>query len=148
MDGIRYAAGYCNSCHSYDNVGAAWGVDKPTNYGGFNLAIGKHYQHITYIKARTGGLTLDPVADSLTGYGAGKAAQICGVCHTNVNTNHMAGGRTINFGDNTNATVFGSNNQYLRFVLGTSGLYNGSSSTSTNKTCSNLSCHYFTTPSW
>lgn len=154
MDGIRYAAGYCNSCHSYDTKSGVWGTDKPTDYGGFGKAIGAHAKHIDYLKTRyTPNITLDPVADSTAGFGAGQAAKICGVCHTNDKAKHMVGDRVIDFGGNssggnTDSTVFGTVNQKIRLVSGTAALYNGSSTTSTGKTCSNLSCHYFTTPDW
>ena len=151
MDGIRYAAGYCNSCHDYDTVGTTWGTVKPQNYGGFNEGVGAHAKHINYIKTRWGIASLDPVADGTTGYGLGNAQKVCGACHTNVNSNHMAGNRLIDFGLNSNTTAFGTQSQLTRYVFGTTATYNGSSATSSNttlKTCSNLSCHYFTTPVW
>ncbi len=151
MDGIRYAAGYCNSCHDYDTVGTTWGTVKPQNYGGFGEGVGAHAKHINYLKSRWGIATLDPVADGTTGFGSGNAKNICGVCHTNDNANHMTGNRVINFGENTNSTAFGTQSQFTRYVFGSAATYNGDSTKSSNtqlKTCSNLSCHYFTTPVW
>ena len=151
MDGIRYAAGNCDSCHDYDTVGATWGTVKPTNFGGFNEAVGAHAKHINYLKSRWSIASLDAVADGTIGFGQGNAAKICGACHTNVLGNHMAGNRMINFGDNTDLTKFGTNSQHLRMVYGTAALYNGDStknSATQAKTCSNLSCHYFITPNW
>ena len=55
-------------------------------------------------------------------------------------------GRQINFNDNTftNGTfsvIYGTTNPQYTGISGTS-------SATTPKTCSNMSCHYFTTPLW
>jgi hypothetical protein len=146
-----FGGGSCDSCHDYDASGSLWGFASPTNYGGFNEAIGKHALHINYLKSRWGNLTLNPSDGKVAGYGQGNNAKICGTCHTNNSGNHMTGNRVINFGENSDTTVFGTNTQYIRVVKGTAAFYNGSSSknsASQPKTCSNLSCHYGTTPNW
>jgi hypothetical protein len=57
-------------------------------------------------------------------------------------------GRMINFGDSV-FKIGGSTG--ASFIFGSDPLYNGVSGTSsgtTGKTCSNISCHYFITPLW
>jgi hypothetical protein len=151
--------GGCNGCHDYDTVGATysagtwsggtWGKSSkdglPANEG-----WGAHAKHINYLKERLG-ITTDLVATSQT-FGSGIPANVCGTCHTNNAANHtMAGStvRSINFGDGTfkfggaggTSIVFGTVNPVYNGVSGTS-------SATTAKTCSNLSCHYFTKLIW
>ena len=129
----------CNACHDYDtrNGGATWGANpiSPVNEG-----FGAHAKHIQYIKARWG-ITLNPAADT---YGNGSAAAVCGVCHSNVLAEHTPGAsgnpRSINFGGSA-ARQFGA----------AALLYNGNSATSSSvnpKSCSNVDCHYRTSPIW
>lgn len=142
MDGIKYGGGSsCNGCHSYDT--ADWAT-ATHNYGGTAASegIGAHAKHIAYIKTRWG-ITLNPTADMTAGYNAGNAAAVCGVCHSLTLGDHMTGGRNINFNGST-ARQFGSNSN-------TATWYSGVSTTSSavnQKTCSNLDCHYGTTPLW
>ncbi len=145
IDGIRYAAGYCNSCHDYDTIGTTWGTEKGQNYSLTGEGIGAHAKHINFLKTRWGIASLAPTTDV---FGAGNAAKICGTCHTNTLSNHMSGNRAITFGDGS--STVGSIAQPMGFGA-SAAVYNGSSDTSSNdkaKTCSNLSCHYFTTPVW
>jgi predicted CxxxxCH...CXXCH cytochrome family protein len=160
INGILWGGGgsSCDGCHDYDTLGTApnktWGTFKNANYGTFNEGNGAHAQHIEYLKTRWGGLTLNAVTDFAggSGYGVGNPAKICGTCHTNNTGSHMSGGRVINFGDGL--STVGTSGQALLFsTSGTplSSAYAGSSTTSSAtqaKTCSNLSCHYFTTPVW
>jgi len=154
MDGIRYGAGDCNTCHDYDTVGGLWGKSG-TNYGGYSPVAegwGAHAKHIDYIKTRLSLVTLDPTNQT---FGTGVPAQVCGTCHTNIAQNHNMGGSTgdttgrmINFGDGT-FRIGGSNGTSFKLV--SNPLYNGTSGTSSltqGKTCSNISCHYLTTPLW
>jgi trimeric autotransporter adhesin len=159
MDGTLQGGGGCNGCHDYDTVGATYAASKWT--GGTwgkasrdgltpNEGWGAHDKHINYIKSRLSIATaLDPVSQT---YGVGVPANVCGTCHTNLASNHTIAGstaRSINFGDNTfrmggvagTSLLFGSTNPAY---AGVSGI----SSAATAKTCSNLSCHYFTTPVW
>lgn len=166
MDGIKYGGGDCNSCHDYDTVGSTYASSKwsggtwgkaGTNFGAYPLVAegwGAHAKHINYIKTRLLiAVALDPTNQT---FGLGNPANVCGSCHTNLIANHNMGGstgdptgRVINFGDST-FKVGGTTGTL--FLFGASNpLYNGVSGTSsgtTGKTCSNLSCHYFTTPVW
>ena len=165
IDGsIQASGGSCNGCHDYDTVGATWtgtqwvdGTWGKLNLGGYTTANegwGAHAKHINYIKTRKS----ISAALSLTGtaFGAGEAAIVCGTCHTNSGTHNMSAtdgsdpaGRSINFGDSTftlggtGSIVFGTPNPVYNGVSGTSSSVSGK-----EKTCSNISCHYFTTPLW
>jgi predicted CxxxxCH...CXXCH cytochrome family protein len=140
MDGIKFGGGgSCNSCHDYDTTGGgtAWGV---TNFGGTPGMEGRgaHAKHIEYLKTRFS-VTLNASSDA---YGAGAAASVCGVCHSNIATDHSTGTPTA-----ARSIVFAAGRQF-----GTSApLYNGVYNTSSivnQKSCSNLDCHYTTTPLW
>jgi predicted CxxxxCH...CXXCH cytochrome family protein len=150
MDGIKFGGGgtSCDGCHAYD--AADWGVSstKTNNYNGLPAkeGWGAHEKHIAWIKTSTL-TTLNPTGDFTAGYGVGNAAAVCGVCHSNNaavdhTTAAPANGRNINFNSSTT------------YQFGASlPLYNGggayqSTSSSTPKTCQNLSCHYFTTVNW
>ncbi|MDA8241067.1 MAG: CxxxxCH/CxxCH domain-containing protein [Nitrospiraceae bacterium] len=139
-------AGDCNACHDYDVRGATyvggvwtggtWGLnnqDAPVNQG-----WGAHAKHINHLKTRLAIATLlDPVSQT---YGVGTPANVCGVCHSNTGADHGSGGRNINF--NGSATYqFGPNPPTYNGVSGTSSSVNP-------KSCSNISCHFTTTPVW
>lgn len=159
IDGaLQAAGGGCDGCHDYDTVGATltngvwsggtWG--KSAQDDGLGQGWGAHAKHVNVIKTRRGILV---ALNTATSFGTGDAAEVCGTCHTNTLANHNTGGgagdvRSINFGDSN-------------FKVGTAGtsllfgpsntVYNGSTNVSAAtapKTCSNLSCHYFTTPNW
>ncbi len=109
--------------------------------------MGAHAKHIEHIKTSLGGLVLNPAADT---FGAGsKSDKVCGTCHTIAASNHMTGTRLINFRDGSYLSggvggfslVFGSSNPVYNGVVGTSSSVNP-------KTCSNISCHFQTTPVW
>jgi predicted CxxxxCH...CXXCH cytochrome family protein len=161
VDGTVEASGDCNSCHDYDTVGATYSAGRWTGgtWGklpyrdGLNPGEGwgAHAKHINFIKTRLGigaaGLT--PKGET---FGVGEPANVCGTCHTNLVANHSTGGstvRTINFGDSTFKMGGASG---MSFLFGTTNpVYNGTSgisSATTPKTCSNISCHYLTTPLW
>ncbi|UCH82053.1 MAG: CxxxxCH/CxxCH domain-containing protein [Nitrospiraceae bacterium] len=134
IDGTVQAAADCDSCHAYPPTvgdGRAY-QDAPISEG-----KGAHTTHISNIAAEKG-VTLNPATDT---YGAGSAAAVCGVCHTNNSANHMTGTRMINFGDGSTAYKFGSSDPSYNGVPGTS-------SGTTPKTCSNISCHFTTSPAW
>lgn len=141
MDGILFGAGNCNSCHSYDTTDVGAWLFGSTNYGGQNQGVGAHAKHINYIKARWS-ITLTASSDK---FGLGAAAAVCGVCHTNVDANHSMGdssqARLINFGDGSTTRKFGASNPVYN------GVYN-TSSAANPKSCSNIDCHYKTTPVW
>jgi hypothetical protein len=149
LDGIKYGGGNCNSCHDYDVNGATYagGVWTGGTWGksvtGSNPeGFGAHAKHINHIKTRLSIATaLDPVGQT---FGINTPANVCGICHTNTGTNHLMGGstaRSINFGDGSTVYQFGPS----------APLYNGNSTTSSSvnpKSCSNISCHFTTTPVW
>jgi predicted CxxxxCH...CXXCH cytochrome family protein len=154
MDGTRYAQGAsaCNGCHDYDTVGTApnttWGTEKNANYGGNGEGIGAHAKHIDYLKSRWG-VTLNATSDYTAGFATGNALKVCNTCHTK--TGHQTGTAVhITFGDAPGTLTFGTSAQTLMF--GSSNpTYTGvpqTSSATNAKTCSNISCHYFTTPLW
>ncbi len=141
MDGSVQAITACNGCHDYDTNGGTWGLVKNANYGGLNQGNGAHYKHIEYLKAKYG-VTLS-TSDTWT---TPAFIRVCGTCHSiNEGTDHTMGTpsnpRSISFGDNgTNPRNFGG-----------TPLYNGASGTSSSanpKSCSNIDCHYRTSPVW
>jgi hypothetical protein len=163
IDGIvQSSGGGCNGCHDYDTNGSSYAASKwsggtwgKTNYGGYPTAEGSgaHATHINFIKSR---LSITGALVTSATFGSGEAANVCGTCHTNTPANHTMGatgitlnqGRMINFGDSNfkigtsgASLLFSSTNPAYTGVSGTTG-------GTTNKTCSNLSCHYFTTPLW
>ncbi len=160
IDGKVDASGSnCDSCHDYDVVGAAyaggvwsggtWGKNSKDGLTP-NQGWGAHAKHINYIKTRIGIST--PLSSTGQAFGSGEPANVCGSCHTNNAANHTIVGstvRSINFGDSTfmiggptgTSMLFGSTNPAYNGVSGTP-------SANTPKTCSNISCHYFTTSIW
>jgi predicted CxxxxCH...CXXCH cytochrome family protein len=142
MNGKVEANNFCDTCHDYDTRGvdgSIWGK-RPIAIEGY----GAHAMHINYLKARMGVATLDPNLDA---YGTGAAAAICGTCHTNVaalhEQNNWSAPRKIRFGEST-ARQFGSNGDYTTWYNGVTGV----SSSVTLKTCSNIDCHFKTSPIW
>ncbi len=131
INGTVNVAADCDGCHAYPpDPGDGKAYRGPEGKGA-------HVTHVTNIAAALG-VTLDPANDT---YGAGAAAAVCGVCHTNNASEHMANSRLINFGDGSTTYQFGSS----------APLYNGtpgSDYTTSLKTCSNISCHFQTTPEW
>ena len=78
-------------------------------------------------------------------YGLGEPAGVCGTCHTNTLTQHDNGTRQISFGAGGTANTMGAGyggSMSLLFGVSTPSFNSGA------KTCSNLACHYFTTPNW
>lgn len=141
MDGIRSADGNCNSCHAYDTNGSNW---LPNLSGGSGAGV--HAVHINFIKSRLSIATLTPTGQT---FGTGEPKGVCGTCHTNTNTpaEHTTTGggvRNINFGDSsyTMGSGYGAS---MSLLFGSNGspTFSGAA-----KSCSNLACHYYTTPSW
>ncbi|MBT0652040.1 CxxxxCH/CxxCH domain c-type cytochrome [Geomobilimonas luticola] len=165
IDGTLYGAGNCDSCHDYDTVGATYAAGRWTggtwgkNYldGTVHEGWGAHAKHINYIKTRLSIATaLDPAGQTY-GLAGTNPEKVCGTCHSNDTGNHSMGGstvRSINFGDGTfkmGGAAAGTSLLFGTTFPAQNPLYNGVSGTlssTTAKTCSNLSCHYFTTPSW
>jgi Cytochrome c7 and related cytochrome c len=159
IDGTLQAKGDCNSCHDYDVVGYTYAASTYTggywgksSYDGLTPSegAGAHASHINYIKTRLAYANTPLVVTNQTyGLAGSDNVRICGTCHTTNVNNHMAGTRIINFGDST--FVMGGSGGTSMLFGSTNPIYNGTPGTSkqtTPKTCSNLSCHYFTTPNW
>ena len=150
MDGIKYGGGNCDSCHAYDVAGATYagGIwsggtwTHATARDGIGQGWGAHAKHINHIKTRLSIATvLNPVSQIYGG--AGEPANVCGTCHSNTIGDHAMGGsplRSINFNGST-VYQFGPSTPLYNGVPGTS-------SSVSPKSCSNLSCHYQTTPVW
>ncbi len=135
---INYVAN-CNGCHAYDLTGGGttW---TPALTGG--SGTGAHIKHIAFIKTRLNIASLTPTGQT---FGTGEPAAVCGTCHTNTGSEHDNGSRQITFGTGGTANTMGAG------YSGSMSLLFGSTNPSFDgggKTCSNLSCHYFTTPSW
>lgn len=119
----------CGSCHLYAPATIA---------GATALSVegkGAHAKHIDHLLTLTG-LTLNAAGDT---WGDAKFQAICGVCHdVSQNVLHQDGSRTIKM---PASYQFGSSAPAYNGVPGTSSGVNP-------KTCSNVSCHYTTTPVW
>jgi hypothetical protein len=105
---------------------------------------GAHAVHINYLKERMNVTTLDANVDV---FGSTNYNGVCGVCHTRDIANHNQGNRTsalrsITFGD-----ISSVNRQFSPNLPHYNGVTYTSSSV-TPKTCSNLDCHYQTSPIW
>jgi len=126
----------CNGCHDYDTTagGTAWGK---TNYGGFSQSNGAHVKHIEFLKTRNPGVTMNPLTDT---YGGATFLVYCAPCHPTSSAQHSMD-QSVN---TRQITLTGRD-------FGGTGTYNGTSATSsaTNpKSCSNIDCHYRTSPIW
>ena len=139
IDGVLQATGgACNACHDYD-------VDANGDWGKSQKAIegwGAHAVHISRLKTLSG-VTLNASTDN---FNTANFNAVCGVCHTRFGGNHAMSGtpniRTIDFAGST---------VYSFSTASGAPLYNGltgTSSASTPKTCSNVSCHYQASPVW
>lgn len=132
LDGIKYGGGNCDACHGYQ-VGS-WAAAPSINIEG----KGAHEKHVAYLTTKRFTVSLDPAVDQYAS-AATTWTNVCGVCHGSTPGNHLNG--TVN--------VAVSSAYY--FGVSGSTLYSGTpavSSATTAKTCSNISCHYFTTPVW
>jgi hypothetical protein len=109
----------------------------------FEEGKGAHIAHVDHIEAlyvAGGGSALDAANDS---FGDAKTTAICGVCHNMNAANHDTDGngtRDINFNGSV-AYQFGSSAPSYNGIPGGAGAANA-------KTCSNVSCHFTTTPEW
>jgi len=144
----------CDSCHSYDttNGGTAWGklpmytVGEPGYTGANPESYGAHVKHIQYMKTRltaAGFINQTGLHSGDTWASPGFVA-ICGSCHsTNDSFAH-----SLDKSNNRRQITFGAGGR--QFGAATP-FYNGSSHTSSGtipKSCSNIDCHYKTSPIW
>ncbi|MFZ4855046.1 MAG: CxxxxCH/CxxCH domain c-type cytochrome [Desulfuromonadaceae bacterium] len=136
IDGIKWGSGNCDSCHGYQ--AASWATAPVINAEG----KGAHVAHITYLTTRRYGtaITLTPASDQYAS-AAASWVNVCGVCHDNSSALHKNG--TVN-------VAISANQEYVFGPAGTVATYNGLPGrlAANDKTCSNISCHYFTTPVW
>jgi predicted CxxxxCH...CXXCH cytochrome family protein len=143
MNGNLEATGYCNTCHDYDTRGTdglLWGKSQMAVEG-----FGAHAMHINYLKKRMNVTTMNANEDH---YGTANFDGVCGVCHSRDINDHQQSNRTtstrnINFGDVAHAAArqFGANPPQYNGLT-------GESSATRPKTCSNIDCHYKTSPIW
>jgi len=135
---MNYVAN-CDGCHAYDLTGG--GTTWTPALGG-GAGTGAHIKHIAFIKSRLSIVSLTPSGQT---FGTGEPAAVCGTCHTNTGSQHDNGSRQITFGTGGTLNTMGAG------YSGSMSLVFGGSNPSfsvADKTCSNLSCHYFTTPNW
>lgn len=135
MDGIKFGAGNCDTCHAYDVGSWAAAAERSGVVGG----KGAHEKHIAYLKSRYS-VTLTPGSDS---FGSGTSwTAVCGVCHNGASHNMGEAipgtGRTISI---TPARQFGTLAPVYNGIVGQTSAFKA-------KTCSNVDCHYKETPSW
>jgi len=143
INGNLEAMKYCNSCHDYDTRGTKgdlWGKNAISVE-----SFGAHAMHINYLKKRMNITTMDSNQDI---YGTANFNGVCGVCHSRDSADHQQANRTtstrnINFGDPANraARQFGASLPQYNGITGVS-------SAVSPKTCSNIDCHYKTSPIW
>ncbi|MFZ4858145.1 MAG: CxxxxCH/CxxCH domain c-type cytochrome [Desulfuromonadaceae bacterium] len=131
IDGKLFGAGSCNSCHGY--LADSWATAPVINAGG----MGAHAKHITYLTTVrfSPAITLNPDTDQYAS-AATTWTNVCGVCHGSTAANHI------------NNTVNVSVSSTYRLSPALLPFYSGTPGTLVNKNCSNVSCHYFTTPLW
>lgn len=135
---LEASGGTCNGCHSYDTVGGAWGSGTHKD-GAIAEGWGAHARHIDHLKALAG-VTLNADTDT---YGSAAFNAVCGVCHSQVPANHTL--------DNSSQRLINFNGATTYQTGASIPLYNGisgTSSTANAKTCSNISCHFISSPRW
>jgi hypothetical protein len=126
INGAVNVAADCDACHAYP--------PDPADGKPYRAVEGKgaHATHVTNIAAALA-VTLNASADSFVGNA------VCGTCHdVSTDNNHMNGSRNILI---SASYQFGPSAPAYNGVIGTVGA-------TTAKTCSNVSCHFQTTPEW
>jgi hypothetical protein len=130
----------CNGCHRYDITGTnTWS----------SVTVGTdvaHYKHIAFIKNRLGYGALQTVGQT---FAVGENLAVCGTCHTQSVALHNNGAKDVTFGSGGAFpnTMGGGTGNSMSLLLGASNP-SIAGTTGTNITCSNLMCHYATTPNW
>jgi len=142
INGVNNYSMACNNCHDYDTRtgGTVWGN---TNYGGTVGLEGRgaHAKHIEYLKTRGGVITtLNAAIDQYSNTAPFNV--ICGVCHSTDPAQHTPGNSS-----GTRSITFPTTRQFGASLPLYNGLYNTSSSVNP-KSCSNMDCHYRTSPVW
>ncbi len=140
MNGSVNVTADCNGCHKYDVIGTnAW-----QNTTGTDLA---HYKHIAFIKTRLAFTNLS-VTGTGVAFAAGRAAAVCGTCHTNTLSQHNDGSKQITFGAGGTANTMGAGTGSSMSLLFGGSNPAASGTSGSNISCSNLMCHYAATPNW
>jgi predicted CxxxxCH...CXXCH cytochrome family protein len=126
INGTLEVVADCDACHAYP----------PNTSDGFAYRAvegkGAHVTHVTNIAAALS-VTLDATSDAFLNN------TVCGVCHdVSTDNNHMNATRSISV---STTYQFGASAPAYNGVIGTLGA-------TTAKTCSNVSCHYVTSPQW
>jgi hypothetical protein len=136
VDGNAFeGAGDCNGCHAYPPAIGDGKLYRTAEQEG----KGAHTQHVNHLVLLWGG-TLNAGTDQ---FGSGASwTNVCGVCHNGAAHDTVeaipGNGRTIAF---PAAYQFGPGAPTYNGVVGTS-------SGTTAKTCSNVSCHFNNSPTW
>jgi hypothetical protein len=140
MDGIRYANGECDTCHGYPPVSTAemtaLGTPGVGNYANARLAS---FKGSDYSDATSGHHTTHLLATVKKTDSWGP----CLPCHPN--SSHNTGGGTVRA---VNVDVNIASDLTYRFDDSRPKRYNRTANPLTNKTCSNVSCHFQPTPVW
>ncbi len=136
-DGNAFQGGSCSGCHGYppDALDGKAYLDTSTE------SKGAHVVHVNHLLTVGSLPALDPDADTFD-HAVDKFEKVCGVCHstaTHETGDPAAGNRTVivnttyTFGPTGNATYTGTP---------------GTDHTEDLKTCSNVDCHFRTSPEW
>lgn len=140
----KVEGGGCDGCHAYPpRTGDGKSYMK---VNGVDVAIGNrlgksvyaHQKHVDHL-ATLAGVTNLP--DNRT-WNDSVVQVVCGTCHQMIDssTNHNTDG-------NGTRTIVMNSTTYTFGPTG-SAAYNGTPGTATTKSCSNVNCHYRTTPEW
>ncbi len=129
----------CDSCHDYNvRNGNTWGI---LSMAGANTeGYGAHVKHIQYLQARYP--TFSSLNPSTDNWANSHFIKICGACHST----SEAGAHSTSKNPNRRQITFPGTGSF-----GSAAFYNGSSLSSSAakpKTCSNIDCHYRTSPIW
>jgi len=131
----------CDSCHDYNvRGGNTWG--KLSMAGANTEGYGAHVKHIQYLQAKYPTFSsLKPGSDN---WASANFIKICGACHSTIEATAHSLDKSLNkrqFAFDAGARQFGVS----------AAFYNGSSLSSSAakpKSCSNVDCHYRTSPIW
>ncbi len=124
----------CNYCHPY--TANDWATSNPTGTALAVEGFGAHAKHIAHLVSLGGVLT--PATDS---FGSGASwTNVCGVCHNGAShtLDGTVGSRQISV---QAGYQFGASAPLYTGIIGNSSSVNP-------KSCSNVSCHFQTTPVW
>lgn len=133
INGVLVASGNCDSCHGYQSASWATATERAVE------GKGAHAKHVAHLVALWGG-TLNPTGD---GFGSGASwTNVCGKCHNGA-THNMSEA----IGGNGRQISIEAAYQFGSFAPSYTGVPATSSSVNP-KSCSNISCHFQTTPVW